>query len=144
MNPIEAAGQDIEADWDSFVISRCDFRPQWEGDLINLFTVVDLQGSEAETEAFMISCARSISQWVVEHKDQFGAEDRYQIVIGWPKTVRRTGRQTIKTGGTLKHLKSLVDGTIEIEMRRGWTYSVFPRIDQANKPKQGDPSQRPC
>lgn len=134
MNPIETTGSDIEADWDSFGISRCDFCSQWNGDLVNLFSVVDTHEDESATERFMKDCARSIAEWVVEHKEQFGAEDRFQIIIGWPTTVRTTGRQTIKTGGTYHDLKSLADGVAEIQMRRGWSDGVFNKNNQANKP----------
>ena len=134
MNPIETTGTDVEAAWDSFGISRCDFRPQWDGDLVNLFSVVDRRDDESATERFMKDCARSIAGWVGEHKEKFGTEDRFQIIIGWPKSVRRTGRQTIKTGGTFHDLELLADGTLGIEMRRGWSSGVFTENSQANKP----------
>ena len=133
MNPIETTGTDIEAAWDSFGISRCDFRPQWDGDLVNLFSTVDMQEDESTTEQFMKDCVRAIAAWVGEHKDQFRAEDRFQIIIGWPTMVRTTGRQTIKTGGTYHELKCLADSITEIQMRRGWSDGVFTPNNQANK-----------
>jgi hypothetical protein len=133
MNPIETTGTDIEAAWDSFGISRCDFRPQWDGDLVNLFSVVDIQQDESATEQFMKDCARAIARWVGEHKKQFGTEDRFQIIIGWPKSIRTTGRQAIKTGGTYDDLISIAIGDTEIEMGRGWSLDVFTKNDQANK-----------
>ncbi|MCU0796448.1 MAG: hypothetical protein MUF31_10985 [Akkermansiaceae bacterium] len=133
MIPIETTGTDIEAAWNSFGISRCDFRPQWDGDLVNLFTVVDIQQDESTTEQFMKDCARAMARWVGEHKEQFGADDRFQIMIGWPKSIRTTRRQTIKTGGTYDDLIAIATGEIEIEMRRDWSLDVFTKGDQANK-----------
>ncbi|MFO1521052.1 MAG: hypothetical protein U1F77_08295 [Kiritimatiellia bacterium] len=133
MNPIETTGTDTEAAWDSFGINRCDFRPQWDGDLVNLFSVIDIQQDESTTEQFMKDCARAIARWVGDHKNQFGADDRFQIIIGWPKSIRTTGRQTIKTGGTYDDLINIATGDTEIEMRRGWSLDVFTNNDQANK-----------
>ena len=53
MNPIETSGSDIEAVWDSFGINRCNFRPHWNGDLVNLFSVVEMRENESATEEFI-------------------------------------------------------------------------------------------
>ncbi|YCM46935.1 hypothetical protein V2O64_24190 (plasmid) [Verrucomicrobiaceae bacterium 227] len=58
---IELAGTDIEAVWDSFGIEWCDFRPHWEGDLVSLFSVVEIQQDELSTEQLMKDCARAIA-----------------------------------------------------------------------------------
>lgn len=135
MNPIETTGTDSEAAWDSFGINRCDFRPQWDGDLVNLFSVVDIQKDESTTEQFMKDCARAIARWVGEHKNQFGPNDRFQIIIGWPENIRTTGRQTIKTGGTYDDLILIATGDAEIDMRPGWSLNVFPeRRPHTNSP----------
>ncbi|MCX6857507.1 MAG: hypothetical protein NTV80_21690 [Verrucomicrobia bacterium] len=125
MNPIETTGTDIEVAWDSFGISRSDFRPEWNGDLVNLFSVVQLQKDECSTEQFMKECVREIACWVGDHREQFGAEDRFEIIIGWPKSVRMTGRQTIKTGGSYDDLIAIGSNDSEIEMRRGWSTDIF-------------------
>lgn len=127
MNPIDTTGTDFEPAWDSFGINRGDFRPQLNGDLINLFSVVDIQQDESTTEQFMKDCARAIAGWVGEHKVKFGAEDRFQIIIGWPKSIRATGRQTIKTGGNYGDMISIASGATAIEMRRGWSVGVFTK-----------------
>lgn len=133
MNAIETTGTDIEMAWDSFGISRCDFRPHWNGDLVNLFSIVDRQEDEPATERFMKDCVRAIAAWVREHKERFGGEDRFQIIIGWPTNVRTTERQAIKTGGTYHDLDRLADGTEEIDMRRGWSVGVFTENPQTNR-----------
>ena len=143
INPIETAGTDIEPAWDAFGINRCDFRPQWDGDLVNLFSVVDKQESESTTEQFMKDCARAIAGWVGEHKAHFGAGDRFQIIIGWPKTIRATGRQTIKTGGTYIDLASIASGDAAIEMRRGWSVDVFTKKKPSEQADAGQPATLP-
>lgn len=138
MSPVQTTGTNIEVEWDSFGISRCDFRPQWEGDLVNLFSVVGIREDESSTERFMKHCARAIAGWVVEHKSQFGPEDRFQIIIGWPKSIRDTARQTIKTGGTYNDLVSIAFGETDIEMRPLWSLNVFKQHDRADDARVGD------
>ena len=130
MIPVETTGTDIEPARDSFEISRIDFRPHWDGDLVNLFSVVGPLDSECATERLMTECARSIAGWVATHRDRFGSEDRFQIIVGWPKTVRETGYQTIKTGGTFDDLRRIVVGDHPIEMLRGWSSGVFHATNQ--------------
>ena len=126
MNAIETTGTDTELAWDSFGINRVDFRPHWDGDLVNIFASVEPLDTGSATERLMIECARSIAGWVTVHRDRFGSDDRFQIIIGWPKSVREGGRQVIKTGGTFGDLQKIADGQQPIEMRRGWSSGVFP------------------
>jgi hypothetical protein len=127
MKPVETTGTNNEPAWDSFGINRVDFRPHWNGDLVNLFSSVEPQNSESATERLMIECARSIADWVITHRDKFGTEDRFQVIVGWPKHIREAGRQTIKTGGTFEDLQKLAEDDTPIEMRRGWSNGVFPQ-----------------
>lgn len=125
MKPLETNGESIEVEWDTFGISRVDFSSSWDGDLVNLYTVVYPQATEAETEELMRSCALQIARWILDNRSRFGSNDRFQIIIGWPLHVRKTGRQTIKTGGSDTELQGLVDGEISIVMRRAWSKGVF-------------------
>ena len=127
MNPIETTETDIELVWDSFGINRCDFRPQWNGDLVNVFSAVDIRKDEPTTQQFMKECTRALARWIGEHQDQFGTEDRFQIIIGWPKSVRTSGRQTIKIGGSYVDLVAIASGDTEIKMKDGWSTSVFTK-----------------
>jgi len=47
------------------------------------------------------------------------------IIVGWPLSVRQSGRQVIKTGGDLKEVSGIADGTTPIVPRSGWTNQVF-------------------
>ena len=126
MKAIETTGTNTEPAWDSFGINRVDFRPHWDGDLVNIFSSVEPLDSEFATERLMVDCARSIAEWVTDHRDRFGSDDRFQIIIGWPKSVREGGRQVIKIGGTFEDLQKINAGEHPIEMRRGWSRGLFP------------------
>ena len=142
MNAIETTGTDIEPAWDSFGINRGDFRPHWDGDLVNLFSTVEPLDSEPATEGLMMDCAKSIANWVTTHRDRFGKEDRFQIIGGWPKTVREAGRQAIKTGGTFEALQKIARGEQPIEMIRGWSNGIFhskSRHEQAETGSDHEP-----
>ena len=139
MKAIETTGTNTEPAWESFGISRVDFRPHWDGDLVTIFSFVEPLDSELTTERLMVDCARSIAEWVTDHRDRFGVDDRFQIIIGWPKSVREGGRQVIKTGGIFEDLQKINAGELPIDMRRGWSRGVFPSISIS---EQDAPSNR--
>lgn len=140
MDPIETTETDIEPAWDSFGISRVDFRPQWDGDLVNLFSTVEPQVSEPATEQMMIECARALAGWVILHRDRFRSEDRFQIIVGWPGTVRENGRQAIKTGGTYEDLRKIAAGVQPVTMRLGWSLGVFAQTKEGYHDRQATAS----
>jgi hypothetical protein len=125
MTPVETGGEAIEPAWDSFGIRRTDFRPNWNGDYVNVFSTVEPQSSEEATGTYMQDCARKLAEWVLANRDRFGVEDRFQIIVGWPTSVRETNRQAIKTGGTYDELQQIVDGQKPVELRRAWSSGVF-------------------
>ncbi|GAA5496357.1 hypothetical protein Rhal01_02540 [Rubritalea halochordaticola] len=125
ITPVETDGTDPEFIWSSIGIRRADFRPDWNGDLVNVYTAVHPCESADDTEAMMQDCARSIAQWILQHRKEFGREDRFQIIVGWPLSIRKSARQALKTGGTYTDLQSLADGSMEIQMRRGWSTGIF-------------------
>ena len=67
-----------------------------------------------ETERVLTHHTREIAEWVLSNKKQFSLGDRFQIIVGWPLSVRKTGRQVIKTGGDLDKLASIAQGMTEI------------------------------
>ena len=125
MSPIEVKGQPIEPNWCSFGIKRMDFRPHFDGDLVNIFSTVQPQFSEQVTEDFIKDCALKLLAWVLANRERFGEGDRFQIIIGWPKSVREYRRQLIKIGGTFDELEQIVTGEKSIELKRSWNLDVF-------------------
>ena len=77
MTPIETEGEPVEPTWDSFGINRIDFRPNWDGDFVNVFSTVEPQDSEESTANFIRDCTKKLAEWVLENRKNFGEEDRF-------------------------------------------------------------------
>ena len=125
MTPIETDGDDVDPIWETFAIRRTDFRSHWDGDYVNVFSAVPPKSSEEMTLELMRECARKLSDWILTNRDNFGAEDRFQVIIGWPKSVRETNRQVIKTGGTYEELRMIANGETILTPRRCWSGGIF-------------------
>lgn len=124
MTAIEIGDEATEPEWNSFGIRRIDFRPHFDGDYVNVFSTVEPMTSEETTANFMLECARKLAQWILNNRNQFGAEDRFQLIIGWPSSIRDAGRQVIKTGGTFEELENIVSGQTLIEPIRRWSAGI--------------------
>jgi hypothetical protein len=116
---------DDEPEWECFMIQVVDFRPNWDGDFVSVWTTIHPQGGLDETKLLATACARKMVEWVLENAHLFGKEDRFQIIVGWAKNVQCSARQIIKVGGDFKMLKSIASGSIEIEMRQNWAIGLF-------------------
>ena len=127
--PISDKAGEPEPVWDSVGIRGCDFRPHFDGHLRNLSTVVEPLPTAVETETYFRTIACEMCQWVLEQRKTFYDGDRFQIIVGWPLTVRETGRQVIKTGGSFDELKSLLEAPSLVQLRDGWQNGVFPESD---------------
>ena len=127
--PISNKVGEPEPVWDDVGIHACDFRPHFDGHLRNLFTTITPLQTPAETESQFRAITIRIGQWVLDQRNTFHNGDRFQIIVGWPLTVRETGRQVIKTGGTFDEIKSLLDNESLIQVRDGWRVDVFPEGD---------------
>lgn len=115
--------------WDRVGISACDFRPHFDGDLHNLFTTVHPLSSKVESKQLMLGIARKLAEWIVRHASKFGPQDRFQIIVGWPRDVRPDSRQVIKIGGDIDHIGLLRNAAHLIPLREGWSHGVFPESD---------------
>lgn len=111
--------------WDSVGIHGCDFRPHFDGYLHNVFTTIYPLASKSETETQFKEIAFQIANWTLRNRSSFSDGDRFQIIVGWPLDVRPSGRQCIKTGGTLDDLQRLVNDKSLITIRDGWDKSFF-------------------
>ena len=129
--------------WDTVGLSSCDFRPTFDGDFHNLFTCVSPESTPAATQAAMEQHTREIAQWVLAHREEFGTGDRFQVIVGWPASVRQTGRQVVKTGGDFEAISRLADGTTEILPTRGWTIQVFEKETTEQSPVGDRPGGPP-
>src|SRR4030095_3096477 len=129
MKLLRQQSPDEEPEWDSFSISATDFRPLWDGNLVNVFTTIRPLADAGETQTFAMECARHLAAWILTERSRFGAGDRFQIIIGWPKDVRATGRQIIKAGGNFSQLREIASGATAVSMRGNWTSTVFPNTN---------------
>ncbi len=126
MNVITLAkGDPTEPVWDAVGIRGCDFRPHFDGDLVNVFTTIYPLFSKTETETKFKDIAFAIAEWILDNNSRFSVGDRFQIIAGWPLDVRPNGRQCVKTGGTFDDLQKLVDDRSLISIRDGWHKTVF-------------------
>ena len=113
--------------WDTVSQSSCDFRPHFDGNLINLSSCITPKSSIDETETIFIQCAQNIAKWVLENKNQFSPGDRFQIVVGWPTSTREYDRQVVKIGGDIEEISDIAKGCTNITLRDGWTELVFDK-----------------
>ena len=125
MKLIEKKSLDGEPEWDGFSINTMNFRPNWDGDLVNVLTTIRPEEDVDKTEEFTIFCAKSLAKWVIDERGRFGVCDRFQIIVGWAKDVRETGRQIVKVGGGFDELEDITSGRTNVLMRKGWDVAVF-------------------
>ena len=76
----------------------CDFRPHWNGFLVNLSVTILPGVNEEETRRSIFRVLRDLVRFVFGHQVKFGAEDKVQLIVGWDESVRTTGRQIVKMG----------------------------------------------
>ena len=125
MNPVEDDYPGTERQWDSFTIVRADFHRHWDGDLVNLFTLVEPGRTMSETAALAVGCTQQIAGWVLANREKFGPKDRFQIVVAWPLSVRTTRRQIVKTGGTYSDMEDISSQRRTVPLREGWSAGLF-------------------
>lgn len=130
MHVIES--RDAEPSWDGVSFYRCDFRPHFDGDLVNICTCIEPQVDLPATERLVEECASKIARWIRLNKQIFGAEDRFQIVVGWPRSICETGRQIIKDGGDWEAVKLIEDGKKKLRFLKQWWSGVLTN-EEANK-----------
>ncbi len=125
MNPIEDANFGAEREWDSFSIVRANFRPHWNGDLVNLTTLIHPRGTLSVTNSLVEQCTVLMAGWVLVNRDRFGPEDHFQIVVGLPRSIREVSRQIVKTGGTYQELSEILARHRPVPLNEGWHVGIF-------------------
>lgn len=126
MNVVPLKPSDVtEPEWTQVGLEGCDFRPHFDGYLHNLLTTIHPLKSKSETQQLFRNIAIEMANWVISNRGRFGQGDRFQIIVGWPIDVRPTGRQVIKTGGDYAAIQRLIDDPELIQVREGWSKSVF-------------------
>jgi len=111
--------------WPEVSLAAMDFRDTFPGDLVNMATLINPEPTVSETQAVLEHHTREIAMWIRSHRKRFNSGDRFQIIVGWPTSVRATGRQIIKMGGDVEAIARIADGTTSVVPHRGWTIQVF-------------------
>ncbi len=117
---------DPEPEWTEVGLHGWDFRPHFDGSLHNLVTTIHPLQTASETQRLFRDVAIEIANWVISNRGYFGQGDRFQIIVGWPRNVRTTGRQVVKIGGDYDRIRQLIDEPELIQVREGWSESVWP------------------
>jgi hypothetical protein len=115
-------------------LSGCDFRPTFDGWLYNAHSVISKLPTRDEQIDVIWRRAKEISEWIVERRSRYEEGDRFQIIIGWPLSIRTSSRQIVKTGGGFDVVASLFSAqaiaeyeasTGQIFLRDRWDYGIF-------------------
>jgi hypothetical protein len=115
--------------WPNVSLRVVDFQNTFPGDLVNVATTITPELTVADTIAVLEHHTREIAKWILSHRNRFSPEDRFQIIVGWPMSVREAGRQVIKMGGGFDAVTSIADGTTQIVPMHGWASQVFENED---------------
>jgi len=125
MNPYEDSHPGKEREWDRVTITRTNFRPHFNGDLVNLATLIHPRGTLSVTNSLVEQCTVLIAGWVLVNRDRFGPEDRFQIIVGLPRSIREVSRQIVKTGGTYHELAEILARHRPVPLNEGWHLGIF-------------------
>ncbi len=110
------------------------FRNVFPGDLVNIATLIRPEPTVSETKALFEHHTREIAKWILSNRDHFSPGDRFQIILGWPESVRDTRRQVIKIGGDFEAVSRIADGTTEVVPMNGWMNCVFETTEIEPQP----------
>ena len=90
-----------------------------------------------KTEVETLQCAwnvvRSLAAWVLRNSDTLPINERFELIVGWSRTVRQAQGQIFKTGGLASDLKRIVslpeeEAMVSFEkcgLRTHWQKDVF-------------------
>ena len=121
----------VDPMWDDLGLTSTDFRPHWNGNLVNVFSGILPSPTKAETQDRAIRYSREIAAWLVNHRDEFGAEDRFQLIVFFPLSVRRYGRQIVKIPGDMDAMIKIANGSSEVALRPMWDHGLFQETSTA-------------
>jgi hypothetical protein len=106
-------------------IEATDFRPHFEGDLVNLFSCIYPGETYLATTSIMLGRIIEMAEWVLDHRSEYASGDQFQLILGWHESVRDAGRQIVKLRANLSSFPGIVDGSEEVFPRFGWAEGLF-------------------
>ena len=110
-------------------LTSCDFRPHFNGNLIDAWSPVTPQADAFATWDQAIHLLEQIADWLRAHADEFGDGDRIQLIVGFDASVKKEGRQIFKCWLPANRLRDLrgVDFAAAggaLHERKGWSFGV--------------------
>jgi hypothetical protein len=115
-------------------LEGCDFQPNFDGCLWNAFRITLPSETREAHMALVWGYVREIATWILARRHQFQPGDGFQLVIGWPESVRASARQIVKLGGRFDELVRIAeaDSFVDYEsiskqpvFRRYWDKGIF-------------------
>ena len=121
--------------WDTIGVAACDFRPHFNGDMVNVWSCVSPEPTAAATALMLEQRTRIIAQWILDHREEFGEEDQFQIILGWPESLRDTSRQKVKMSGGISLIAEIADGNSPVYTR--WESDPLMGTQPETEPEDG-------
>lgn len=113
-----------DPEWPNVGRSDHDFRSEWGGLYVHLYTVIHPRNTETETRLLVENCCAEIAQGLIADRAAFSDDDRFQIVVGWPEEIRTSGRQIVKTGGDWDEIERLSNGNLPLKFYPSWSRGI--------------------
>jgi hypothetical protein len=130
MNDIITILPDMSSDpvWPKISVDIIDFRSICNGNLINIFTLVSHADLEnGDLRELILNRVNSIANWLVETEYFKMVENKFQIIIGWNKSIQLTSRQILKCGGDCDDIRKIISGETVVQFLKNWDKGVNPK-----------------
>ena len=77
-------------------LTWCDFRPHFDGFLVNAWCAMPPLANEVETRMEAMNTLTRIAHWLRVNAAYFEAGDMIQLIVGFPESVKPSSRQIFK------------------------------------------------
>jgi hypothetical protein len=102
-----------------------DFRPHFDGFFFNAYRVSARSASRDAHMTLVWAYVREMAEWILARRERFQPGDRFQLIVGWPETVRTTSRQIVKLGGTFDQLAQIAATKTFADYQSASNHPVF-------------------
>lgn len=93
---VKDAAETFRARFPEGGLERCDFRPHFDGYVVNAWCAMLPLHGEAQTREAALALLTEIAAWLRANAATFGVGDRLQLIVGFPESVKHAGRQIFK------------------------------------------------
>ena len=92
----ESAANDFHRAFPNGGLTWCDFRPHFDGFLVNAWCAIAPLADEVETRAEALDTLTQIALWLRANAASFETGDMIQLIVGFPESVKTSSRQIFK------------------------------------------------